>query len=170
MEGIQALVAGAVDGIEPGAVTVLDAQGRLLSESADGMALGMTASQLRVQRQIEEYLERKAESVVQQIVGPGAATVRVAAALNFDRLDRTVQAVNPDQQLLVSEDRAEITPGDPSQGAGSVTTNAVYEATRSVETYSRAGARIERLTVAVVLSDRRVENASGSAAFEPRSA
>ena len=168
VQGIQTLVASSVEGMEPRAVTVLDDRGRLLSVPDDDSGIGLTTGQLRVRRRIEEYLERKAEAVVSQIVGPGNATVRVAADLNFDRVDRTVQAVDPDQQLLVSEDRAEITPGDASQGAASVTVNTVFEATRSVETLSRGGARLERLTVAVVLADRRVEDAAGNVTWEPR--
>ncbi|MEQ8329953.1 MAG: flagellar basal-body MS-ring/collar protein FliF [Longimicrobiales bacterium] len=168
VEGVQSLVSSSVEGIAREDVTVLDDRGRLLSDADDDSGLGMTTAQLRVQRQIEEYLERKAESVVQQMVGADQATVRVAAELNFDRLDRTIQAVDPDQQFLVSEDRAEITPGTEDQGAGSVTTNTVFESTRSVETLSRGGARVERLTVAVVLPDRRIEAGDGTVTYEAR--
>ena len=104
------------------------------------------------------------------MVGPGNARVRVSAQLNFDRIDRTVQAVDPDQQLVVSEERSEITPGSAAQGAGSVTSSTVYEATRSVETISIGGARLERLAVAVVLNDREIENPDGSVTFQARTA
>ncbi len=87
---------------------------------------------------------------------------------NFDRIDRTVEALDPDQQVMVSEDRSEITPGNAEQGAGQVKTNTVYEATRSKESLVRGGARLERLTVAVVLNDKQVEAADGSVTFEPR--
>ena len=70
--------------------------------------------------------------------------------------------------MLVREDRSEITPGNEEQGAASLTTNSEYEATRSVETFSSGGGSLERLTVAVVVSDRRVEQPDGSFQYEVR--
>ncbi len=135
--GIQSLVASSVQRLEPENVMVLDDSGRPLSSSASDPSSRRTGRQLQVQTQMEGYLESKAEALVEQMVGPGNARVRVAVQLNFDQIDRTVQAVDPDQQLVVSEDRSEITPGSDAQGAGSVTTALVFEATRSVETLSR---------------------------------
>ncbi|HSW31153.1 MAG TPA: flagellar basal-body MS-ring/collar protein FliF [Longimicrobiales bacterium] len=169
VEGIQFLVANAVEGLNPENVTLLDDRGRLLS-TPDGEGIGRSNRQLQVQTQVETYLQTKAEALVEQMVGPGNVTVRVAAELNFDQVDRTVQAVDPDQQVMVSEDRSEIVPGTAEQGASSVTSNTVYETARTVETVSRGGARLERLTVAVVLADRRVEDGDGQVSFEPRSA
>lgn len=170
VEGIQFLVANAVEGLTPEHVMVLDDRGRLLSSPDGDGGVGMSSRQLQVQRQVETYLQAKAEALVEQMVGPGNVTVRVAAELNFDQIDRTVQAVDPGQQALVSEDRSEIVPGSAEQGASSVTSNTVYETARSVETVSRGGARLERLTVAVVLADRRVDAEGGEPAFEPRGA
>ncbi len=169
VEGVQSLVASAVEALDPSNVTVLDDRGRLLSDQGDDTGLARTAAQLKVRRQIEEYLEKKAEALLTPVVGAGQTSVRVAAELNFDQIDRTVQAVDPDQQTLISEDRSEIIPGSADQGASSVTTNAVYEATRSVETLTRNGARVERLTVAVVVGDRRIEEPDGTVRYEPRS-
>jgi flagellar M-ring protein FliF len=168
VEGVQSLVSNSVQGLAAERVAIIDDRGRLLSSPDAGSGAGLTSAQLRVRSQIEGYLESKAEELVSRIVGPGNATIRVAAALNFDQIDRTVQALDPDQQMLVSEDRAEITPGSEAQGAGSVTTNAQYDATRSVETLARGGARLERLTVAVVVADRAVEAANGRVTYEPR--
>lgn len=170
VEGIQFLVANAVEGLAPENVTVLDDRGRLLSSPDGDGGVGLSNRQLQVQRQVEGYLQAKAEALVEQMVGPGNVTVRVAAELNFDRIDRTVQGVDPDQQVLVSEDRSEIVPGSVEQGASSVSSNTVYETARSVETLSRGGARLERLSVAVVVADRRTGDASGPAAFQPRDA
>jgi flagellar M-ring protein FliF len=170
VEGIQFLVANAVEGLAPDNVTVLDDRGRLLSSPDDDGGVGLSNRQLQVQRQVEGYLQAKAEALVEQMVGPGNVTVRVAAELNFDRIDRTVQGVDPDQQVLVSEDRSEIVPGSVEQGASSVSSNTVYETARSVETLSRGGARLERLSVAVVVADRRTAAVDGEVAFQSRDA
>ena len=168
VEGIQFLVSSSVEGMAPENVMVLDDRGRLLSSPDDDGGVGLSNRQLQVQRQIEGYLQSKAEVLIEQMVGQSNATVRVSADLNFDQIDRTVQGVDPDQQALVSEDRSEITPGSTDQGAASVSSNTVYENARTVETLARGGARLERLTVAVVLNDRRVEAADGTATFQPR--
>ena len=168
VEGIQFLVSSSVGGMAPENVMVLDDRGRLLSSPDDDGGVGLSNRQLQVQRQVEGYLQSKAEVVVEQMVGSANATVRVSADLNFDQIGRTVQGVDPDQQVLVSEDRSEITPGSVDQGAASVSSNTVFETARTVETLARGGARLDRLTVAVVLSDRRVEAADGSVTFQPR--
>ena len=173
VEGIASLVASAVEGLESANVRVLDDSGRLLSaNSIAGSPEGLSDRQLQIQRDVETYLEQRAEALVSRMVGPGNATVRVSAALNFDRIDRTVQAVDPDQQATVQEDRAEIIPGTEEQGASSITTNSVFENTRSVETFSRGGARLDRLTVAVLVNDVVIpaDTAGGQASptYEPR--
>lgn len=170
VRGVRSLVASSVENLSPDNVTVLDDRGRLLSEDDPETGVGLTNAQLKVQSQIEQYLEAKAAAVVAQIVGTSNATIRVAADLNFDQVARTVQAVDPNQSALVSEDRAEITPGDDAQGAGSLQTSSTFETSRSVETVSRGGARVERLSVAVVVADRRRMAAEGRVDFEPRTA
>ncbi len=166
--GIQSLVASSVQRLEPDNVMVLDDSGRALSSAGSDSGVRRTERQLQVQTQIEGYLESKAEVIVEQMVGPGNTRVRVAVQLNFDQIDRTVQAVDPDQQFVISEETSEITPGSDQQGAGSVTTALVFEATRSVETLSRGGARVERLTVAVVLNDHEIEDPDGTVTFQAR--
>ncbi len=100
--------------------------------------------------------------MVEPVVGGGNVTVRVAAALDFDQVGRTVETFDLDQQATVREDRSEIIPGSADQGASSVTTNSIYETPKSVETYARSGARVERLTVAVVVNEREVEEEGGT--------
>ena len=168
VEGIQFLVASSVEGMAPENVMVLDDRGRLLSSPDGDGGIGLSNRQLQVQRQMEGYLQNKAEALVAQMVGAGGATVRVAATLNFDQIEQTVSAVNPDQQALISEEKSETVPGTPEQGASQSTSNTVYETAHSVETTTRGGARLERLTVAVVLGDKRTEAADGSASFETR--
>ncbi len=168
VQGIQALVASSVGGMTPDHVTVLDDRGRLLSSPEGDEGVGLSNRQLKVQRQVETYLQSKAQALVAQMVGNGNAQVRVAAELNFDQIDRTVQGVDPDQQVLISQDRAEITPAQKNQGASSVTTNDVYQNTHSTETLSRGGSRLERLTVAVVLADKEVKGPGGKLITQPR--
>lgn len=157
VDGVASLVAGSVEGLDKEWVTVLDDTGRLLSsDDSDSDQEGLTTRQLAIQREVEGYLEDKAYELVEPVVGPGNITVRVAAALNFDELGRTVETFDLEQQTTLSEDRSEIIPGSEEQGASSVTVNTRYETPRSVETFNRSGAQLERLTVAVVVNERQV--------------
>lgn len=164
VEGIASLVSGSVEGLSRDRVAVLDHTGRLLTDEDDGTGTGMTARQLAIQKELETYLEEKAHQLVEPVVGPGNVTVRVAAALDFDQVGRTVESFDPDQQVTVRQERAEIIPQTAEQGAGSLTVSSVFETPRSVETVHRSGARIQRLTVAVVINERQVEEGG-----EPRS-
>jgi flagellar M-ring protein FliF len=157
VEGVASLVAGSVEGLDRDYVTVLDDTGRLLSsDDSESDQEGLTTRQLAIQREVEGYLEAKAYELVEPVVGAGNITVRVAAALNFDQIGRTVETFDLEQQTTLSEDRSEIIPGSEEQGASSLTVNTVYETPRSIETFNRSGAQLERLTVAVVVNERQV--------------
>lgn len=159
VQGIAQLVASSVDGMDGERVTVLDDAGRLLSKSDDPSSMaGMTSRQLAMQQEVERYLEGKAEGLVAQLVGAGNARVQVSAAMNFDRVERTVQSVDPERQAVSTEQKAEITPGAEG-GAASTNVATSYENSRSVETVSGAVGNLKRLSVAVLVNDRLVPGA-----------
>ena len=154
VQGIAHLVAASVDGIESEHVTVVDDAGRMLTLDGEaGSLAGLTSRQLAVQREVEGYLERKAQAIVGQIVGQPNARVQVSAEVNFDRVERTVEAVDPDKQAIATEQRAEITPGAQG-GAASSNVATSYETTKSTETFSGAIGNVRRLSVAVLVNDR----------------
>src|SRR5690606_15918911 len=86
----------------------------------------------------------------------------VSAAMNFDRVERTTQSVDPDRQVVSTEQKAEITPGAEG-GAASTNVATSYENSRSVETVSGAVGNLERLSVAVLVNDRLVPAADSAA-------
>jgi flagellar M-ring protein FliF len=155
VDAIASLVASSVDGLDSDHVTVLDDSGRLLTAAVEAASIGgLSQRQLKMRREVETYLERKAEELIAQTAGAGNARVRVAADLNFDRIDRTTQTIDPDQQMAVKEERSEIVPSDGQLGAASSATAAEYEASRSVETFSGASGSVRRLSVSVLLNER----------------
>ena len=163
VQGIQHLVAASVDGLDSDHVTVVDDAGRMLTLDAEGASLaGLTSRQLALQREVEGYLEKKASDIVGQIVGPKNARIQVSAVVNFDKIERTVEAVDPDKQAVSTEQRAEITPGAQG-GAASTNVATSYETTKSVETFSGAIGNVKKLTVAVLVNDR-LGAASGAGA------
>ncbi len=170
VEGITYLVASSVGGLKGENVTVLDDTGRLLSAAMEsGGSDVLTKRQLAFQQEVEAHLERKAEELVAQVVGAGNVNVRVSASVSFDRVHRTVQAIDPNDQAVLQEQRSEIVPGPNSEGAGSTVENTTYEITRRVETFAGSVGSVERLSVAVLVNDHIVPDGEG-VRVEPRSA
>ncbi len=154
VHGIASMVANSVGGLEPEHVTIVDERGQALTLEDEGSVAGLSSRQLSVQREVETYMEQKADKLLHSLVGVGNARVQVAASINFDKVERTVQAVDPERQALITEQKAEVTPSNPAQGAGYSTTATSYENTKSVESFSGAIGNLKKLTVAVLVADK----------------
>lgn len=167
VQGIAHLVASSVDGLTSDQVTVVDDAGRLLSVPDEGGSLlGLSNRQLAQQREVEDHLKSKAEELISEIVGRGNARVQISAILNFDRVERTVQSLDPEKQVTATEQKAEIVPGAQG-GAASSNSATTYENSRSTETFSGALGAVRRLTVAVLVNDK-MTGKGDSATFTPR--
>jgi flagellar M-ring protein FliF len=167
VEGIAHLVSASVDGLAPENVSIHDDAGRQWSEPNDGgSAVGLSDHELRVEEGVEKYMEHKAEDLIAQMVGPNNARVRVSASINFDKVERTTQAIDPDKQALATEQKSEITPGQQGGAASSNIANS-YENTKTTETFSGAIGNVKRVTVAVLVNDKRLP-ASGKGDTVPR--
>ena len=154
VHGIASMVANSVGGLDPEHVTIVDERGQALTLEDEGSVAGLSSRQLSVQREVETYMEQKADKLLNSLVGTGNARVQVAASINFDKVERTVQAVDPERQALATEQKAEVTPSNPAQGAGYSTTATSYENTKSVESFSGAIGNLKKLTVAVLVADK----------------
>ncbi|MEW6160714.1 MAG: flagellar basal-body MS-ring/collar protein FliF [Verrucomicrobiota bacterium] len=101
VNSIRFLVANAVEGLQVNNVSVVDNRGNVLSENSESDSLaGLSTTQLAAQKNLELYLARKAEGMLETVLGPGQAVVRVAAEINFDSLTRTEEKFDPDGQVV----------------------------------------------------------------------
>ncbi len=91
VRGIVATVAGAVAGLSPDNVTVVDERGRVLA--GPGAAPG--AEVVAMRDAVERSLAAKARSLVDEVLGPGRATVAVSAELDADTVEQTITTVKP---------------------------------------------------------------------------
>ncbi|MBC8087843.1 MAG: flagellar M-ring protein FliF, partial [Phycisphaerae bacterium] len=153
VSGIQSLIAGSIGGLDPQHVTVLDESGHALA-SDDGSVGAQTSRHLTVQHELEAALQKKAENILLSLVGPGNSKVQVNATLNFDKVERTVKQVDPEKQASRSEQKAEVTPSSPQQGAGYSTTATDFENSSSVESFVGSIGTLRKLTVAVLVADK----------------
>ncbi len=101
VNSIRFLVANAVEGLQAGHVTIVDNRGNVLSENAENDSIvGLTASQLTARRNLEQYLAQKAEGMLEAVLGPGQAVVRVSAEVNLDSSTRTEEKFDPESQVV----------------------------------------------------------------------
>ncbi len=108
INSIRFLVANAVEGLKPNFVSVVDNLGNVLSENSENDSLtGLSNSQLVARRNLEQYLGKKAQDLLEKVVGPGQALVRVAADINFDSSTRTEEKYDPDNQVLRTQTKDE---------------------------------------------------------------
>jgi hypothetical protein len=95
------MLLNAMDGLAPENVSIHDETGRQWSEPNDrGTLGGLTTHQLRMQQDVEQYLEKKAQNLVTDMVGANNARVQVSASINFDKVDRTTQAADHQPVIL----------------------------------------------------------------------
>lgn len=101
INAIRFLVANSVEGLKPNHVTVVDNLGNVLSENADDDSLtGLTSTQLVARRNLEQYLAKKAQDMLEKVLGPGQAIVRVSADINYDTQTSTSEKFDPDGQVV----------------------------------------------------------------------
>ncbi len=151
VDGISYLVASSVEGLEPARVTILDSRGTLMSrgfpedENEPGNRLDLT-------RSVETYLQNKAQTLLDEVLGPGKSVVRVSAALNFRRIESSVERYDPESAVVRSEERVETTKGETGDKSETSVTN--YEMGRTVESITSETGNIEKLSVAVMVDGK----------------
>src|SRR5208282_843690 len=101
VNSIRFLVANSVEGLLVNNVSVVDNLGNVLSENEESDSIaGLSNNQLAARRNVEQYLGKKAQGMLEQVLGPGQAVVRVSAELNWDTLTRTEEKFDPDGQVV----------------------------------------------------------------------
>ncbi|OPX23050.1 MAG: flagellar M-ring protein FliF [Candidatus Latescibacteria bacterium 4484_107] len=163
IEGITNLVASSVEGLAPEHITIVDYNGNLLSSHTENDPLmQLSAHQLALQKQVEGYLEQKAQSLLDQVLGPRKSLVRVGATLDFEQVERTIETYDPDQTVLRSEERVEKNSGDQGTTENTVSN---YEVNRTIEHIVEAVGSIKSLSVALVIDPG--PDATGAVAGAP---
>jgi len=106
LQGVAYLVASSVEGMTPDKVTIIDSDGNLLSgmQASDESAM-LSATQFDMRKNVEDYLEQKAQSLMSGVIGPGRAVVRVTAELNFEKSNTQIEQYDPDLVAIRSEQR-----------------------------------------------------------------
>src|SRR6185436_7123936 len=136
VNSIRFLVANAVEGLQGNSVSVVDNLGNVLSENQDrDSTAGLSSHQLNARRELEQYLARKAEGMLEKALGPGQAIVRVSAEINWDTISRTEEKYDPDGQVArsttLNDETTTATTADSNGGAAGVASNTATADTNS---------------------------------------
>ncbi len=178
--GIVHLVASAVEGLDAKNVSVVDTAGNVLSEPTDdatGADPRLSASQLALRRGYEQQAQKDLQTMLERVLGPNKAVVRVSAKMNFDRTETSSEMYQPGgagRGVLASEEHAQENYGSGPGGSPStvasapagakgngytrVETNSKYEVSKTTEHVVRSPGYVEQVSVAVML-DEKVEAA-----------
>lgn len=194
VRGIVHLVASSVEGLGPDRVTVVDTGGRvLLAGSEPGPGAALSPRRLEVKTAVEEGLERRVQSLLDSVLGPGQAVIRVSAQLNFDQVERTEERFDPtpvprQETRTVESSRSSastpvvgtsVVPPPAPAPAGTTSTDGnresesvSYEVSKLVARTLTTPGEIQRLSVAVMLNAGRgaAGGEAGGRAPAPRSA
>lgn len=171
------LVSSSVEGLKRGNITLLDTNGRLLSQQSDENEFGIsTGKQYEIKQSIEKYLVKKAQAVLDNILGYGNAIVQINAELNFDQVERTIEDFDPEKQIAVSEQtiKTENIGSSYSDTTAQVSQNSTinYEISKTIERVVEGTGNIKRLTVTTVINDEVKQVKNGEVVetvHEPRS-
>ena len=176
IEGITALIAGSVEGLEATAVTVLDQAGNRLTDGLQQNSDYASGSiQMQLRQNTESYLTDRGQTMLDRVLGHGNSILRVSAEHDFDRLLRESEIIDPDSRTIISEERRsdvntneqlqqvpidEFTPvdqrgetvtvGNTNQENSTQTRN--YEVNRTREVYEKTQGEIKRLSASVLIN------------------
>ncbi|MFM4737589.1 flagellar M-ring protein FliF C-terminal domain-containing protein, partial [Aeromonas caviae] len=110
-EAIANLVAGSISGMKPGAVTVVDQSGQLLSaELGDKAGFGkQSVQQMEYVRKLEQYIRQRASDMLSPMLGTGNFRVQIAADVNFNAVEETQQQLDPNAVVTRESNKSDKT-------------------------------------------------------------
>lgn len=192
IQGIVNLVAGSVEGLDPGQVSVIDSLGRVLSKAPEAETVGsLSPGLLRYQQSLEKRLEQRAQSLLDRAVGLGNSLVQVTASLDFSQRERMEETYDPaatavrSEQTTSEKSGSSVAGGVPgvqsnlkeaADGSGfnsssrmEETTN--YEVSKVVSKLVEPVGTIKNLSVAVLIADKLVPGEGDQKpTYQPRGA
>jgi flagellar M-ring protein FliF len=156
------LVAGSVEGLKIENVTIVDSEGRLLSSQSDQAMGGGAGTVADYKQRVEQSMAEKVEQMLQAVLGPGRATVRVSAEVNMTSVSMVTESYSPTGKVPTKEEIKSTSETEPATGgeggktlAGGVkkddTTLTEYMVGKTVEQKANVPGEVTSLSVAAVV-------------------
>lgn len=137
VRGITQLVAGAVEGLKPDNVTIVNQDGTVLvpapnpGEDVAANTLQLTKDQLVAKQKYEQSLQENIQGMLDSAIGPKRSAVRVATEMNFDSTQTEIKTFAPEGTVRSTQTEKETFAGTgapgrpPAVGVPGTSTNAV---------------------------------------------
>jgi len=194
--GIRFLVANAIEGMRSSAVTIIDHRGNTLARPDDSMMAGGENFH-EMQTLYEAKLEDRIVELLTPVLGEGKVRAQVSATLDFSAVELTEKTLDPENQVVLKEDRhvenattkekdpsgvpgvASNVPGRPAAAAandGKTSNKSMRKEALSYDTNSSLKktilpmGRLKRLSVAVAVDGKTTTNEDGTEQWVPRGA
>ncbi|MDR2581438.1 MAG: flagellar M-ring protein FliF [Fibromonadaceae bacterium] len=174
VRGIQHLVASAIDALRARQVQVFDDSGNMLTRGyADNAVAEHTDHNMEFRRSAEAYLERQVVAILDGVLGPNKARVKVSADLDFDQVSKTEESYDPTRRAVRSEQRDDGTRSNvPPEAGNEVRESSIsnYEISRKIAQIISSPGTTRRLTVSVLVDGiYERDSISGRRIYRPRS-
>ncbi len=101
VRAVQNLVGGAVAGMKPEKVNVIDQHGKTLSAASDESLAGQLAQDRK--SEAEARIAKTVKDMIEGVLGPGKVRVNVTAELDLNRVTTQEQKFDPEGQVIRSE-------------------------------------------------------------------
>jgi flagellar M-ring protein FliF len=179
--GIKGVVAGAVPRLNTHNVSIIDDEGRLLSQSVESGDSGRAEMESGIREQMERQMSNKVISILEPLVGKGKVHANASIDLDFNTTEQTEETYNPNPPAILSQQRSEERAGGnaalvagipgtqsnlgnttpqstitstPDRVRHSEVTN--YEVSKLVRHTIQPKGTVQRLSVAVILDNKTV--------------
>ncbi len=172
VNGISHLVSSSIEGMKTSNITIVDFEGHLLSNQYGDDETALASSRnMELQHNVERTMEKKINTLLEGVLGPGKTTVQVAVDLDFDQVEKTMEKYDPESKVVRSEERMDENvknaPDGDQQQERSLTN---YEIDKTVEHIFQEVGNVKRLTVSVAVDGRYVKGENGESEYEARTA
>ena len=107
VQAIINLVASSIPELEPGQVTVVDQQGRLLSTPDGHDEFSLREQQFDMAHRLEDDYRQRVESLLAPLVGAGRVRAQVVAQMDMSSTEEAREQYRPDSQIVRSEQTSE---------------------------------------------------------------
>lgn len=117
VQGIIHLVSGSITGLDPKDVTVIDSNGMVLdSDAKDNNNELLSSDMLSFQQEVEKRLELRAQDLLDKTMGKDKAMVRITAAIDFSKIEKTEELYDGEEPVIRSEQTTNESSGSQTSG------------------------------------------------------
>ncbi len=154
IDAIVNLVSASVEGLHNSRIVIVDQEGNMLTEEHDPLAQAAN-KQFRMQQKVEQVLEKKVQSLMDEVIGSGRSKVRVNVALDFSqRLTDEILFDPPSgSQIVISEETNERQSAEQGSEENAVRN---YEVNRTVRNIVGSIGAISRMSMALTVDQTKV--------------